>query len=277
MPIFFYYVNGDNMKVYIDVILFINIFFDFLLLLSVSLILRRNAKLYRIVLGSLMGGLSILFLFLNISKVTLFFLKLIIAILMILITFSYKDLRYTLKNLVFLYISSIVLGGALYFINIEFSYKNKGIIFYNNGYSVNIITILITSPILIYLYIKNMKDIKNNYSKYYKTNIYFKSNHFIELTGYMDTGNNLTDPYKKRMIILVSKEKVSKYIKNERKLLVPYNGVSNGLLSCIRINYIKINDKIFKNVLLGLIDDKIYIDGADIILNNGMEDLCLEE
>ena len=40
---------------------------------------------------------------------------------------------------------------------------------------------------------------------------------------------------------------------------------------------IKINDKIFKNVLLGLIDDKIYIDGADIILNNGMEDLCLEE
>lgn len=277
MPIFFYYVNGDNMKVYIDVILFINIFFDFLLLLSVSLILRRNAKLYRIILGSLMGGLSILFLFLNISKVTLFFLKLIIAILMILITFSYKDLRYTLKNLVFLYISSIALGGALYFINIEFSYKNKGIIFYNNGYSVNIITILITSPILIYLYIKNMKDIKNNYSKYYKTNIYFKSNHFIELTGYMDTGNNLTDPYKKRMIILVSKEKVSKYIKNERKLLVPYNGVSNGLLSCIRINYVKINDKIFKNVLLGLIDDKIYIDGADIILNNGMEDLCLEE
>ena len=79
------------------------------------------------------------------------------------------------------------------------------------------------------------------------------------------------------LIILVSKEKVSKYIKNERKLLVPYNGVSNGLLSCIRINYIKINDKIFKNVLLGLIDDKIYIDGADIILNNGMEDLCLEE
>ena len=277
MPIFFYYVNGDNMKVYIDVILFINIFFDFLLLLSVSLILRRNAKLYRIILGSLIGGLSILFLFLNISKVTLFFLKLIIAILMILITFSYKDLRYTLKNLVFLYISSIVLGGALYFINIEFSYKNKGIIFYNNGYSVNIITILITSPILIYLYIKNMKDIKNNYSKYYKTNIYFKSNHFIELTGYMDTGNKLTDPYKKRMIILVSKEKVSKYIKNERKLLVPYNGVSNGLLSCIRINYVKINDKIFKNVLLGLIDDKIYIDGADIILNNGMEDLCLEE
>ena len=67
------------MKVYIDVILFINIFFDFLLLLSVSLILRRNAKLYRIILGSLIGGLSILFLFLNISKVTLFFLKLIIA------------------------------------------------------------------------------------------------------------------------------------------------------------------------------------------------------
>ena len=53
-------------------------------------------------------------------------------------------------------------------LNIEFSYKNNGLIFYHNGVSINVISILIISPILIYFYINEMKDLKNNYSKYYK-------------------------------------------------------------------------------------------------------------
>ena len=84
------------MKIYIDVILFINICFDFLLLLSVSIILRRHAKIYRIILGSLIGGITIIFLFFNITTIQLFILKLIIALLMVLATFGYKNIKYTL-------------------------------------------------------------------------------------------------------------------------------------------------------------------------------------
>lgn len=266
------------MKVYVDVILFINIFFDFLILLSVSLILRRHAKIHRIILGSLVGGFSIFFLFFKISTLMLFFLKIIIAILMVIVTFSYRCIKYTFKNLSFLYLVSITLGGVLYLLNIEFSYKNTGIIFYNTGYSINIILILIITPILLYLYIKEMKDIKNNYSKYVKCIIYFKSNKYIELNGYMDTGNNLVDPYKNRSIVLVNANKIKKYIINEKELLVPYNGVNEeGILRCIRIKEIIVEEKVIKNVLLGLTFDKIYIDGVDIILNNRMEELCLEE
>ena len=75
MSIFLYHKNGDTMKVYIDVIFLLNIFFDFLLLLSVSLILRRHTKIYRLILGGLVGGISIIFLFFNISVSLLFFLK----------------------------------------------------------------------------------------------------------------------------------------------------------------------------------------------------------
>ncbi len=267
---------GEDMKVYIDVIFFINIFFDFLLLLTVSLILRRHTKIYRIILGSLVGASSIIFLFFNISLTMLFFLKILIAILMTITAFSYKDLKYTLKNISFLYLTSIALGGALYLLNIEFSYKNEGIIFYNNGYSINIIIILILTPILLYIYIKEIKDIKNNYSKYHKVYIYFKDKK-LEFTGYMDTGNNLTDPYKNRMVVLIDKKKINKYIKNEKEILVPYNGINKtGLIKCIKLKQISIDDKIINNVLLGLINDKIMIDGVDIILNNKMEDLCLE-
>ena len=260
------------MKVYVDLLFLLNIFFDFLLLLSVSLILKRHIKIYRIIFGSLLGGLSILFLFFNITTTTLFFLKILIAVLMILTTFGFKDIKYFIKNISYLYLVSIVLGGALYLLNIEFSYKNNGLIFYHNGISINVIIILLITPILLYLYIKEMKDYKLNYSKYYKIEIYLKNNKTITLNSFLDTGNNLIDPYKKRPVILVNYDIIKKYITNEKELLVPYNNInSNGLLRCIKPKKIIINKKEFTNILIGLSFNKIYIDGIECILNNNME------
>lgn len=263
------------MKVYIDVILFINIFFDFILLLSISLILRRNVKIYKIILGSLVGGMSILFLFLPINKITLFFLKIIIAIFMCIITFNYKDIKYTIKNILFLYLVSVLLGGVLYLLNIEFSYKNSGLIFYHNDVSINIIIILIVSPILLYFYVKQMKDLRNNYSKYYKVNIYFKSKKNVLLNGFLDTGNNLKDPYKSRPIVIVNYNKIKKYVSKEKELLVPYTNINNDdILRCIKVDKIIINNIEYRNILVGFSLNKINIDGIDCILNNNMEELC---
>ena len=260
------------MKIYVDLIFILNIFFDFLLLLSVSLILKRHTKIFRIIIGSLVGGLSIIFLFFSINTVTLFFLKIVIAILMCLTSFGFKDIRYFIKNISYLYLISIVLGGFLYFFNIEFSYKNNGLIFYHNGLSINIIVILIITPVLLYLYVKEMKDYKDNYTKYYKIEITLKNNKIITLNSFLDTGNNLIDPYKKRPVILVNYEAIKKYITNEKELLVPYNNInSEGLLRCIKPKKIVINNKEITNILIGLSFNKIYIDGVDCILNNKIE------
>ena len=125
---FYYTYFGDKMKIYIDLILLLNFGFDFLLLLSVSTILRRNTEIYKLLLGAFIGSISVLTLFIKITSLELFMLKIIISILMCLISFKYKNIKYTLKNILYLYISSIVLGGALYLLNIEFTYKNQGII-----------------------------------------------------------------------------------------------------------------------------------------------------
>ena len=111
------------MKIYLDLVLLLNFTFDFLLLMSVSLLLRRNVKIVRILLGALLGSFSIFFLFIKITSLQLFLLKLMVSILMVIITFNYRDLKYTLRNLLYLYMASIVLGGFLYFLNIEFSYN----------------------------------------------------------------------------------------------------------------------------------------------------------
>ena len=114
MCLLLYTLFGDNLKLYLDVIMIINFFFDFLLLLGVSLLLKRRTKLNRIILSSFFGGLSIIFLFLKINSIELFIFKILISIIMILIAFGYKNIKYTLINLLYLYIISIFLGGGLY-------------------------------------------------------------------------------------------------------------------------------------------------------------------
>lgn len=254
------------MKIYLDIVLLINFGFDFLLLLSVSLILRRNASIYKLLIGSFIGSISILTLFMKINSIQLFFIKLIISIIMCVSTFNYKTLKYTIKNIIFLYISSIVLGGALYLLNIELSYKNQGIIFYKNKLSINFIILIITTPIILYIYIKECKNLKTNYSNYHKVEIKI-NNETIKCNGFIDTGNKLKDPYKKRPIILINNNYLEK--KDINKIIVPaHTIIGTKLIECIKINNLKIdNNEIKKEVLLGFIDKKIRIDGIDCLLN----------
>ena len=254
------------MKIYLDIVLLINFGFDFLLLLSVSLILRRNTSIYKLLIGAFIGSISILTLFMKINSIQLFFIKLIISILMCISSFKYKNLKYTIKNIIFLYLSSIVLGGALYLLNIEYSYKNQGIIFYKNKLSINFIILIITTPIILYIYIKECKSLKTNYSNYHKVEIKI-NNETIKCNGFIDTGNKLKDPYKKRPIILMNNNYLEK--KDINKIIVPAHTImGTKLIECIKINNLKIdNNEIKKEVLLGFINKKIKIDGIDCLLN----------
>lgn len=254
------------MKIYLDLVLLLNFVFDFLLLMSVSLLLRRNVKMYRIFLGSLLGSLSILFLFIKITSLQLFLLKFMVSILMVIVTFNYRDIKYTSRNLLYLYITSIVLGGFLYFLNLEFSYKNHGLVFYHDGLSINFIFLIIFSPIILYIYIKQGIKLKNSYSNYYQVDICL-NNKIIKCNGYLDTGNNLVDPYKKRPVILVNKNKIKL---TDNYILVPYQSSSNhSILKCVKVDYVDIKKLgIKKNVLVGIMNSKINIDGIDCLLNN---------
>ena len=258
-----------SIRIYLDLIFVLNLFFDFTLLFSVNYILKRKTKLIRLILSSIVGSLSTFLLFISFNSFELFIIKLIISILMILVSFGYTDIKYFIKNIYYLYFISILLGGFLYFIDISLYYKHEGIIFINNNLSINFVLMLIISPIIIYLYIKNKKE-EINYKKYYDVQINIDNKKLI-LNGFLDTGNKLKS-YSGYPIILIKKNLIN--FNNKKLIYIPYNTVNNkGILKCIKLNEIKINDKIInKNYLIGLIDD-INIDGVNIILNT----LLLEE
>lgn len=252
------------MKIYLDLIMILNFGIDFILLITVSIILKRNVSIIRILFGAFVGGLSILFLFFNLSNFTLFLFKIIISILMCLVSFKYINLKYTLINLFYLYMCSIVLGGFLYLLNIEFSYKKFGIVFVNNGFSINFIFLIILSPIMLYIYIKQTNYLRYNYSNYYNIQIINK-NKAYSYTAYMDTGNVLVDSLTNKSVILIDKRKLLFNIKEFR--LIPYMGVNGyNVIKVIKIDKLLFNNKEYSNVLLGIMDN-INLDGVDVILN----------
>jgi len=250
--------------IYIDLVFIINLIMDFYILSGVKFLLRLRTKLYRIILGSLVGSLSIFLLFFSLSTLYLNLLKIIISIIMILTTFGKNKLFY---NLFYLYIISIFLGGSIYLINDSLGYKVDGFLFINNGYSINLIILLILSPLIIFLYVKELLNYKKKINTSYNVIIKFK-NKEINIEGFLDTGNKLIDPYFHRPIILLNKKYIS--LRGKKIIYVPFSSLNNNsLLKCITCEYILINEKKVTDVLIG-ISENLEI---DCILNERIIDL----
>lgn len=247
--------------------MFINFFLDFLLLLGVSILLKRNTDLKRIIMASFVGGISILILFIPLSNLLLFFFKFLISVAMILIAFNYSSIKYTLINILYLYVLSIFLGGFLYFLNDQFCIQRKGFIFINNKFSITLLSIIILSPIIIYLYIRQSRILKNNYNNYYDVVIYYNDN-FIKAKGFLDSGNCLS--YLSNNVILLDKRKMIFDIKTY--LFIPYETISSkDILKGFKPDKVIINGKVIKKVLVGI--SNINKDGIDILLNNNIKEL----
>ena len=154
----------------------------------------------------------------------------------------------------------------MYLLNDSFVTSN-GLVFKNN-FNFNYLFLFILSPIIIFIYIKQSLKLKNNYSNYHKVDILYK-NKLYRLNGYLDTGNNLFDPYKKRNIILV---KLNLNYSLEDVIYTPYESLNNvGVIKCLSVDKIYVDQKEFKNYLIGLSNDKFRIEGINCILHNSMK------
>lgn len=256
------------MKVYIDLLILINFIFDLILLLSVNYILRRNAKLIKILLGSLLGEVTFLILFIEINNGGLFIFKVIVSVLMLIISFGYRDFKYTSKNITYFYLVSMLLGGGIEFLNNQFSYSNDGLIFSNNGLGISYGIVILFSLFIFSKYIMSFKDLRSNYSNYYRCKIYFERDNFVEVNAFLDTGNKLKDPYSDRSIILVCKDKL-KSVPINNLIYVPYNSLNNhGLLTCCKGLKLQIDGKEYDRFLVGISEEKFFLDGIDCIINS---------
>ena len=240
------------MEMYIDLFFIFIVIMDYIIIMSTSILLKRRTSYIRMILSSLIGGISSLVLFTSLNKIVI---EIVSIVIMVLISFGYKGIRYLINNILYMYVLSTLLGGIIYLFNIKVS---------NSMFLTYLIIIVISIEIMI-LYIKENKKMRSIYNNYYKVDIYFKDRKKLSLIGFVDTGNNLYDSYKKRPVIIVH----NKYIKEDKYILVPYHTINgNGLLKCIKPDIIFIDGIGYKgNVLIGFSDSFNFGDGVDVILH----------
>ena len=96
------------MKIYLDYVFFINFIFDFILLFTTKVLLKRNVKIKRIILGSFIGTFSIFILFISMPSFIFFLSKMFFGLIMVIITFKFKDIKYTLNKLIHCIVSRLI-------------------------------------------------------------------------------------------------------------------------------------------------------------------------
>ena len=244
--------------IYIDLLIIEDLILNYIIITSTSIILNRITKFKKIFLSSVIGLMPIIFLLINTNIITLHIINIMFSFLMSIISFKYKDLLYTTQNIAYMYFISIFIAGSIYLINTNIPNINS--------YILKILVYILISIISTYIYTKKIKKIKYNNDNYYKVDIYLKGKPKVTLMSFLDTGNRLKDPYNKKPIILVTKNKLK--TKGEKMILVPYNTIDNhGLMECFSPEKIYIHKAGYrKKVLIGLIDN-ITIEGADCIMN----------
>jgi hypothetical protein len=169
---------------------------------------------------------------------------------------------------------SVILAGFLYFLNLEFSYDHLGVVFFFKGLNINYIVLLVLSPIILFLYVKQFKTMKEKQQFYYNVKIVFKNNKELDLVGYLDSANKLVDPVTRKKIIVVENSVINKrFIRSP--IYVPYKTVNyKGLLKCFSPRFIVVDNHKYDNYLLGLYNGTFNIEGINCILNASlMEDL----
>ena len=233
---------------YIELIIIFNIYIDFLLLLMTAIIIKKKVSIKRLILSSFVGGISTIVLFLKISILELLIISFIFSLIITYMTFK------SIKGLFYFYLNSITLGGFIFLINNYFKITN----------SLNYLILIIILPILVIIYKKKVRNLKENYNYNFQVKIKYQNQKVI-LNSFLDTGNNLTDPYFHKPVILINEY----LIKSDKYFYIPYNTITEeGIIKAFCIDEVEIiGFKSIKNVVIGLLPKKLELNNIDCLLN----------
>lgn len=257
------------MTIYIDELFLLNFIIDFLILLTESITLKYVVNIKKIIISALLGSVSLLVLFIQMNNITLLLFKIIISILLVTCSFGFKSISFTIKNILYFFFISIIYGGFLYFIKDNFTLKTNGLIFFDNEVNINIFILVIFSPIILYIYIK---QIHNRYKINLRTKVVINvEDKEILLNGFIDTGNTLKEPYGGKDVMITNNIIIKNIIERSNYLLIPCTTIKGRtFIKGSKFNDVLIENKKFDNVVIAYTNEKIKIDNIDIILNQNM-------
>ncbi len=270
--------------IYIDVLLCLNLFINYLVLLISEKFLNLKAKNYRLMLASFFGALcSLLIFFPYIGRILLLLISFCCAVLINLICYGFKSFRFLMKaSVCFIFINFSFAGIIFLLCNISKTNNamvKNGIVYFNISPKLFIFMCIVSYIIIRVVQILNIKF--NHSNSTYRTQIYLGNKH-CNLISKIDTGNSLIEPFSSLPVIVVNKKSLKQLLPFEEIIspeqasklkyrMIPFNSVGkSGVLKGFKPDYINIytGNKIKKKeAYVAICDDDILNDGFDALLN----------
>ncbi|MGN1130083.1 MAG: sigma-E processing peptidase SpoIIGA [Ruminococcus sp.] len=235
--------------IYLDVLIFTNLFEDFIFLLVTKYILRQNIRYYRLLLGSLFGGISSLFVLLpEYNFVFNLIFKLTITAIMVLITFGYTNKKIFLKTYLTLFLLSFLVTGGLIFFYLAL--RPKGVEIINDTVYFNISpTLLIILTLTIYFILLLYRKLISNHSKasqIHKVRICMDTRE-VEVDCKCDSGCNLKEPFSNSYVIIVEKILLKNILNEDMKFrVIPFDSLGGS------------------GIIYGFCPEKVYVDNKQL-------------
>lgn len=200
--------------IYVDVLIILNIYVNFILLLTVAKITHSKLKKARAVIAAVYGSFySLIILLPSINDVLNILIKLFAAVTIVIIAFGMYSKARTFINIVCFFIANFIFGGVIFAVYI---WLKPSFIHFNNTYFYIDFSLLLLIFMTAFLYtalsiFQFFLDRSTDVSNAYRIIIKYKKNTAV-LNALADTGNSLVDFFSGKPVIVCSYEKLAEKI-----------------------------------------------------------------
>ena len=276
--------------VYLDELFVLNAVINFILLFVTKRIIRSNSSNPRLFLGSIMGAIYAVFMFLpSVAFMYGFIGKLIFSLALVAITYHVKNFKKYIRAVGVFYLVTFVFGGSAY-----------AILSFTSGNSQMHMTlkILVTSTVIAYIFITFLtsyyKRLAIREGKYTNISV-FMDDKIASINCLIDTGNSLYEPLSDLPVIVVEFESICCLLPNElcdvfrqrlpieniyEKLykcefksklrLIPFHslGSKNGMIIGFKPDRVMVNNESVGNTIIGIYAERLSSDNSYSALIN---------
>ncbi len=250
---------------YVDVLLLVNFFMDYILLLFVWRVLHCETRHKNIVLGALVGAL--LYCILIILPIPNAFLEFILSHLvvntcMIQVGLKIKKISVLLKALILLYVGAFFMGG---FMESLYQYVKVGSLFF---------ILAVGGYYLAIAMWKFLCKVQNRNICMCKVQLLYEDQ-CLTVTALVDTGNGLYDPLTSLPVSVLEKDAAKELFGEALPMVryIPYRsiGKSEGVIPVVRIKEMRLlgeEPRLFSEPLIGISEESLSVSGEyELILN----------
>lgn len=262
--------------IYIDVLFILNFFVTYLLLLTTRCLLKRDSKVWRLMLGALAGGIySFIILVPNLHPALSFIGKFAAAAVIVLVAFPFQNKKAFVRGFLFFFAAGFIYVGVM--IAMWLTFKPNGLVINNASIYFNISPkLLILSSLLAYLISTLIIKIHNRTTA--KAQLYeitiSNAGKFVCTNAFVDSGNKLREPFSNSPVIVVDASVADGLFAEEKMRIIPYHTIGgDGILKAyqadqvviqsgqqqitLKQQYIAISREPFKGDYKGLINPEL--------------------